>query len=1171
MKLGIILLFTSLLFCAQNTSAADIIVTSNADSGPGTLREALSTAAANGNASIDRITFNMPGASATDHIIKIRTELPTITTDVIIDASTQPGQNAALNGAKVTIDGRSFDFDPMQSKFLFRFINVGTFELYGIVIRDFIDFELDTGDYPTRIMMLAFYGSTQKVILGAPGKGNVIYNTGGLYCYEDFRISDKPQISELIMKSNYFGIKENGIDIATKVIPKFHSTRTYVSEIGGATLSEGNLIYGGLDLAYAGPEELISTNITCNMRNNTFCANKDGNSQGNLDKFGEFGVGMYLSSAATNTGSAIFNIQDNVFGCNLQLGGFYNVNATISRNFFGTSRDRSATLPMPNNPLRLTRMKGRVLVGGSTLTEGNVFTNTGNYSVYRDEPFSVASEEVENIELGHNTFYCNKGIPFIHINTGPFKKPIEVLLKEKTPSYVAGTTKPGARVELYYTDAECTNCQPKRYLATVNADINGLWKYTGTIEAGVSVMASATLNQMSSEFSDPRIYLFPYNEPFFKVTHQTCDGENGTIKNAFTVNADKIEWLDEQDKVIATTLDVENLKAGKYRLKANQFGCITYSDWVEVENNIPQLAFNAIPEIIPASCGNGGSILNVYPNYYTAIQWLDKNGAIKGDYRELKDVPAGEYTLRLIGLEGSGCVKDFGPYIIENVNGPVIDDSAVQLNNATCVGAIGSIKNLKVTGTGNLIYVWRDANGVKIGGNINIDQLAEGTYKLEVYDESACGKVESAAFVIKALDKLELNDQYAVSTPTNCNSSTGSIKGIIQTGATTFKWLDEDNKVVGNGLELTGVSAGTYHLIISNALNCTQESKSFKIDVAATVFPDYNVSLSPSTCDQFNGSIKIDFGTNIPPNQIRVADQADVTVGNTSVIENLKPGNYKIYFKNNGECESFYKQIQITQVPMLAINVNGLSAQDDNCGQGKGHIMGVTVTGGLPPYNYRWVENTSGASFSSLNLANLRAGNYRLTVRDVNNCVVVTDAVVLQDAGAFVEAPLVDPISACPGTSVTVTAKHQQLEAGTFSLFKGTSTAPLSTNKTGDFMVVADPAVSYFVSYKLGQCESVRVPVALDFDGVKLRIPNSFSPNGDGINDVWIIQDLDKYSYVSISVFNRNGQKVYTGNGKDKPFNGIWNGSTLSVGTYYYVIGIKGSCGNLTGSVTILK
>ncbi|MEJ7559212.1 MAG: hypothetical protein WKF66_12960 [Pedobacter sp.] len=792
MRIRIILLLCCFLLFRPELSAEDILVTSNADSGPGTLREALATAGTNGNTNIDRITFNLPGSSPLDRIIEIRTELPTITTDVIIDASTQSGPNAAINGAKVTIDGRSFDYVPQQTQTLFKIINVGRFELYGIVIRNFIDYETDTGVFPKNIIMLDFYGINQKVVLGAPGKGNVIYNTGGIRCRQDFMISNRPQVRDMVMKSNIFGIKENGVDIATEVIPQIYLMRTFISEIGGETLVEGNLIYGAFTIAYADTEEMIPENIVCIMKNNTFCANKDGDNQGQVDQYATLSVGLYTPGLTRNSGSTSVRIEDNVFGCKVNMGGLNNVDVKISGNYFGTSRDRSKKLPIHNEAILISQMNGRVLVGGSTNAEGNIFTNTGTYSTINYEPFSIRSYEVRNIELSHNSFYCNKGIPFIHQDTGPFAKPIEVILKEKTPTYVAGTTKPGARVELFYTDAECTNCQPKKYFATVTADNNGIWKYEGAIETGVSVMASATLNQMSSEFSDPRIYLLPYNEPFFKITHQTCDSFNGTIKNAFTVNVDKIAWLDEKDNVVATTLDVENLPAGKYRLKADQFGCITYSDWVEVENNIPQLSFNAIPEIIHASCGKGGSVLNLYPNYYTEIQWLDKNGTVKGKDRELRDVPAGEYTLRLTGLAGSGCVKEFGPYIIANVSGPVIDDTAVQQKDATCVAPTGSIRNIKVTGTGKLTYVWRNAIGEKIGQDADIDQLSEGAYKLQVTDESACGIIESAEFIIKNINKIELDDQNAISTPTSCNSPTGSIKGITQTGAATFKWLDGD-------------------------------------------------------------------------------------------------------------------------------------------------------------------------------------------------------------------------------------------------------------------------------------------------------------------------------------------------------------------------------------------
>jgi gliding motility-associated-like protein len=478
---------------------------------------------------------------------------------------------------------------------------------------------------------------------------------------------------------------------------------------------------------------------------------------------------------------------------------------------------------------------------------------------------------------------------------------------------------------------------------------------------------------------------------------------------------------------------------------------------------------------------------------------------------------------------------------------------------------------LKVTGTGNLKYVWLDSQGVQIGQNIDIDQLPEGTYKLQVYDESTCGMVESAAFIINTANKLQLDDKNAMSLPTTCNSSTGSIKGITQTGATTFKWLDENNTVVGTAIELTGVPAGTYRLIIGNSLNCTQESKAFKIDVVTTIFPTYNITTTPTTCDQFNGSINIDFSTNTPPNQIKVVDQADVIVGNTANIRNLKPGNYKIYFKNNDECESFYKEVQIGQIPMLVFSIKDLSVENDLCGQGTGRIKGIKVSGGSAPYTYRWEEGYTEASFSTLDLSNLHAGEYRLFVTDANNCTIISDPVKLLLAGLFIEPPSVDAVSACPGSSVNIRARHQQLESGTYSLFKGTSLQPISTNQTGEFTILAEPAVSYSIGYKLGLCESLPTPVNLDFNGITLRIPNTFSPNGDGVNDVWLIKDLNKYSQVTIGIFNRNGQKIYTGNGSDKPFDGFWKGAVLPVGTYYYIIDMKGTCGNLTGSVTIMK
>jgi gliding motility-associated-like protein len=83
-------------------------------------------------------------------------------------------------------------------------------------------------------------------------------------------------------------------------------------------------------------------------------------------------------------------------------------------------------------------------------------------------------------------------------------------------------------------------------------------------------------------------------------------------------------------------------------------------------------------------------------------------------------------------------------------------------------------------------------------------------------------------------------------------------------------------------------------------------------------------------------------------------------------------------------------------------------------------------------------------------------------------------------------------------------------------------------------------------------------------------IPNAFSPNGDGINDVWKIDYLDAYQGATVDIFNRYGQKVYSSIGYPNPWNGKYNGKTLPMGTYYYVINPKNGRQIYSGSVTII-
>ena len=85
------------------------------------------------------------------------------------------------------------------------------------------------------------------------------------------------------------------------------------------------------------------------------------------------------------------------------------------------------------------------------------------------------------------------------------------------------------------------------------------------------------------------------------------------------------------------------------------------------------------------------------------------------------------------------------------------------------------------------------------------------------------------------------------------------------------------------------------------------------------------------------------------------------------------------------------------------------------------------------------------------------------------------------------------------------------------------------------------------------------------------KIPNTFSPNGDGINEKWLIDYLDTYPNNRVQVFTRAGQLVFESRGYKFPWNGTMNGKTLPVDTYYYIIEPENGRKPITGFVTILK
>ena len=84
-------------------------------------------------------------------------------------------------------------------------------------------------------------------------------------------------------------------------------------------------------------------------------------------------------------------------------------------------------------------------------------------------------------------------------------------------------------------------------------------------------------------------------------------------------------------------------------------------------------------------------------------------------------------------------------------------------------------------------------------------------------------------------------------------------------------------------------------------------------------------------------------------------------------------------------------------------------------------------------------------------------------------------------------------------------------------------------------------------------------------------IPNAFSPNKDGINDIWRIEYLESYPGATIQLFDRYGKIVFSSVGYSKPFDGKLNGTDLPVGVYYYIVDPKNGRKPIAGSLTLLR
>lgn len=191
-----------------------------------------------------------------------------------------------------------------------------------------------------------------------------------------------------------------------------------------------------------------------------------------------------------------------------------------------------------------------------------------------------------------------------------------------------------------------------------------------------------------------------------------------------------------------------------------------------------------------------------------------------------------------------------------------------------------------------------------------------------------------------------------------------------------------------------------------------------------------------------------------------------------------------------------------------------------------------------------------------------------LVVKTPDGCTseIKYDSVIIYpqpvvDAGNIIYTP--------EGVSVPILATINDATAGFWYKW----TPPTYLNNDTALRPIVTPiftTVYRITAYGLGNCISTDTVKVVAFK--QLKIPNAFSPNGDGKNDKWEIIYLNDYPNSKVDVFDRNGHVVFHSTNYNYPWDGTLNGNPLPVGTYYYIIELNNNgYSKLSGSVTILR
>ena len=641
------------------------------------------------------------------------------------------------------------------------------------------------------------------------------------------------------------------------------------------------------------------------------------------------------------------------------------------------------------------------------------------------------------------------------------------------------------------------------------------------------------------------------------------DGNDGTIEVNIIGGTAPYTYNWTGDGVVQGSPSQSGLTAGTYSLEVvddklcviNQTYILTEPDIIVIntvsKNDI--LCFGDATGAIEINV-TGGIPIEVSSGIFDYVyNWNGPNG-FTSNSQNISNLFAGIYTIEI--TDDLGC--------IQQTDIELTQPTAIEINyiktDVTCYGAADGSIDVTVNG-GEPPYQISWSN---FGNGFSQSNLSAGNYIASIVDQNLCEAnvtitIEQPIFFIAPIvSQISCNDANDASIDLNL---TGGIAPI------TVLWSDDPSA----GVQRNNLSSGSYTVIIidSDTNQCPIE-ETFIItnppELAVT-----SVVNDAIDCHVTNsGSIELDVsGGTLPYTFLWNTGQT------LEDIFNIPSGDYSVEIKDSRGCIINREYTIFRQEPII-ISMEETVIPD--CNSNTINVQNIpNVTGGFLPYTYSWSSGVISGSNNEIMTTN-QSGAYVLTVTDGRGCQESVSIQVDVPEVGFPEFTYESlSLSQYSFVSIEDSIQFFNLSTGNFiniswdfgdgSPTVNTVDAVHTYDQVGTFTVTLTVEYDYGCTYQITQDINVT-------KGYLLVIPNAFSPNEDGINDV-VRPSFRGFTTIRMLVYDTWGTLVYEEEGTSlEGWNGFINEKPAENGNYImYVNGITffGQEIKKSTSITLLK